>query len=362
MGFGDLGELVGFLQGKKLLSSLKAKLRACSAGVCQDTAVLSHGGDDAYRGHHRSSVSARRDCGGACRGVGCSKAHARTCSEWDHRGHGWDTVQGTQGCLRGGNAAVEQDCERLCGDTVTANCTRDTAVVMSVGTQLRQGSWGHSHAEVCTRDTATLMPLGTQQQQGSCEGYRHRDARRDEITVGCMRGTAMARGPHSDRCQVSPPPEDTQPSSPSSRRAHLGVPLVVVLLGADPAAHQVVAHRVGQREVIIAGGGDVAVLDEGEVEVAIEALAHLGHVAQPRDAPHADLLPTLPIAQRCRHPAGSAPPALPLPPRLPGPGPGQGRGRRACASSARHKAGPAPLPGRAEGRGRAAGDRPGLGL
>lgn len=171
-----------------------------------------------------------------------------------------------------------------------------------------------------------------------------------------MRGTATAKDSHSDSCQVSPLSQDTQPPSPSSRRAHLGVPLVVVLLGADPAAHQVVAHRVGQREVIIAGGGDVAVLDEGEVEVAIEALAHLGHVAQPRDAPHADLLPTLAIAQRCRHPAAAAPPALPLP------GPGPGRGRRACASSARHEAGPAPLPGRAEGSGRAAGDRHGLGL
>lgn len=74
MGFGDLGELVCFLQGKKLLSSLKAELGACSAGVCQDTAVLSHGGDDAHRGHHRSSASAGRDCGGARRGAGCSKA------------------------------------------------------------------------------------------------------------------------------------------------------------------------------------------------------------------------------------------------------------------------------------------------
>lgn len=56
--------------------------------------MLSHGGDDAHRGHHHSSVSAGRDCGGACRGAGSSKAHARTCSGWDHRGHGCDKVQG----------------------------------------------------------------------------------------------------------------------------------------------------------------------------------------------------------------------------------------------------------------------------
>lgn len=56
--------------------------------------MQSHGGDDAHRGHHSSSVSAGRDRGGACRGAGSSKAHARTCSEWHHRRHGCDEVQG----------------------------------------------------------------------------------------------------------------------------------------------------------------------------------------------------------------------------------------------------------------------------
>lgn len=134
-----------------------------------------------------------------------------------------------------------------------------------------------------------------------------------------------------------------------------------MLLGADPAAHQVVAHRVGQREVVIAGGGDVAVLDEGEVEMAIEALAHLGHVPQPRDAPHADLLPTVPVAQRRRHPAAAAaaPPAPPLPPPQPGwgragaaapapPPPAARRGRQRCRGGPR-------------GTGRATGDCGGRG-
>lgn len=63
------------------------------------------------------------------------------------------------------------------------------------------------------------------------------------------------------------------------RAAHLGVPLVVVLLRADPAAHQVVAHRVCQRKEVVAGRGHIAVLNQREVQVPVEALPHLGHVA-----------------------------------------------------------------------------------
>ena len=82
---------------------------------------------------------------------------------------------------------------------------------------------------------------------------------------------------------------------------HLGVALVVVLLRADPAAHQVVAHRVSQREEVVAGRGHIAVLDQCEVQVPIEALPHLGHVSQPRNAAHTDLLPLLAVSQRLRH-------------------------------------------------------------
>lgn len=85
------------------------------------------------------------------------------------------------------------------------------------------------------------------------------------------------------------------------RAAHLGVPLVVVLLRADPAAHQVVAHRVCQRKEVVAGRGHIAVLNQREVQVPVEALPHLGHVAQPREATHADLLLPLAVRQWLRH-------------------------------------------------------------
>lgn len=105
--------------------------------------MLSHGGDDAHRGHHRGSVSAGRDRGGACRGAGSSKAHARTCSERDHRGQGCDKVQGDTVMKV---SEGEQSCSkvhwnrtaRVYGDTVMVNCTRDMAVMMSVGTRAWQ--------------------------------------------------------------------------------------------------------------------------------------------------------------------------------------------------------------------------------
>lgn len=56
--------------------------------------VLRCGGDDAHRGHYHGSVSAEHGHGEACRGVGSSKAHVRTCSQGVHRGHGCDKAQG----------------------------------------------------------------------------------------------------------------------------------------------------------------------------------------------------------------------------------------------------------------------------
>lgn len=70
-------------------------------------------------------------------------AAARTCSEWDHRGHGCDKVQGdtVMRVSEGGQRCSKVQWNRtaeVCGDTVMANCTRDMAVVMSVGTQAWQ--------------------------------------------------------------------------------------------------------------------------------------------------------------------------------------------------------------------------------
>lgn len=83
--------------------------------------------------------------------------------------------------------------------------------------------------------------------------------------------------------------------------SHLGVFLVVVLLRADPAAHQVITHGVRQGEVVITRRGHVPVLHQREVQVPVEALLDLGHVSKPRDTAHADLLALLVVAQRLGH-------------------------------------------------------------
>lgn len=82
---------------------------------------------------------------------------------------------------------------------------------------------------------------------------------------------------------------------------YLGVLLVVVLLGADPAAHQVVPHSVSQGEVVVPGRGDIPVLDQGEVQVTVKVPLDPRNVFEPRDATHANLFPLLLVAERRRH-------------------------------------------------------------
>lgn len=83
--------------------------------------------------------------------------------------------------------------------------------------------------------------------------------------------------------------------------SYLRVLLVVVLLGSDPATHQVVPDSVGQGEVVVPGRRYVPVLHQGEVEVSVKAPFDLRDVPEPRDAPHTDLLPLLLVGQRRRH-------------------------------------------------------------
>lgn len=88
---------------------------------------------------------------------------------------------------------------------------------------------------------------------------------------------------------------------------YLRVGFIVKLLRSDPPAHQVIPHGVCQGKVIVPGRGDVPVLYQGEVQVAVEALLQLRHVLHLHDAPDADLLALLLVGQRRRHGApGSA--------------------------------------------------------
>lgn len=52
--------------------------------------------------------------------------------------------------------------------------------------------------------------------------------------------------------------------------AYLGVFLVVVLLRPDPSANQMVAHGVGQGEVVVPFGRHISVLYERKVEMAVK--------------------------------------------------------------------------------------------
>lgn len=55
-------------------------------------------------------------------------------------------------------------------------------------------------------------------------------------------------------------------------RTHLGIFLIIVLLGSDPPANQVVTHRVGEGKVVIPSGGHISVLDQCKVEMSVEVL------------------------------------------------------------------------------------------
>jgi hypothetical protein len=85
---------------------------------------------------------------------------------------------------------------------------------------------------------------------------------------------------------------------------YLGTLVVVVLLCTDPAPHQVVAHCVRKGEVVVAGGGHIAVLDQSEVQVTVETLFQLGHILYAHDASDADLPSLLLVGQGLCHGCG----------------------------------------------------------
>ena len=64
-----------------------------------------------------------------------------------------------------------------------------------------------------------------------------------------------------------------------------------------------VLHRVGQGEVVVPLSGDMSVLDDGVVEVPVEALLDVGHILDLGDAAHRDLLPLVLVRDRGAHPA-----------------------------------------------------------
>ena len=66
-------------------------------------------------------------------------------------------------------------------------------------------------------------------------------------------------------------------SREEERKTHLRIMLVVVLLRADPTCDELIEDSMRESEVIVAFSGDIAVLDEREVEMPIERLLDIRH-------------------------------------------------------------------------------------
>lgn len=76
---------------------------------------------------------------------------------------------------------------------------------------------------------------------------------------------------------------------------------MVVLLGSNPARHQVVPHGIREGEIVIPRGRHIPILDQREMEMPIEVFLHRGDVFHIRNASHTDLLALVDIWLQYRH-------------------------------------------------------------
>ena len=79
----------------------------------------------------------------------------------------------------------------------------------------------------------------------------------------------------------------------------LRVRLVPPLLGSNPSRHQMILDSVGQGEIVVPSRRDVPVLDEGVVEVTVEALLDVGHVLDRGNRADGDLLAPIGVGNWC---------------------------------------------------------------
>lgn len=84
-------------------------------------------------------------------------------------------------------------------------------------------------------------------------------------------------------------------------RTYFRIFLIVVLLGPDPPADQVVPHGVGKSKIVIPSGGDISVLDQRKVQVSVKILLQLRNVFDARQASHRDLFSSVMVGQGLRH-------------------------------------------------------------
>ena len=71
---------------------------------------------------------------------------------------------------------------------------------------------------------------------------------------------------------------------------YFGVFLVIVLLGSDPPANQVIAHGVRQGKIIVTLCGNISVFDKREVKVPVKVGFEVCDVLNSGKATHRNLL------------------------------------------------------------------------
>lgn len=73
--------------------------------------------------------------------------------------------------------------------------------------------------------------------------------------------------------------------------SYLWVDVVIVLLGSDPPADQVVSHRVNHRLRVVSRSGHISVLHQCIVDVPAEGTFKVGDILHNGYSSHTDLLP-----------------------------------------------------------------------
>lgn len=84
---------------------------------------------------------------------------------------------------------------------------------------------------------------------------------------------------------------------------YFGIFLIVVLLGSDPPAHQVVTHGVGESKVVIPFGCHISVLDQRKMEMPVESDLQFCDIFHTSKTSHGDLLPFIVVWQWFWHDA-----------------------------------------------------------
>lgn len=79
------------------------------------------------------------------------------------------------------------------------------------------------------------------------------------------------------------------------KNIYLGVLIIVVLLGSNPARDKVVPHGVGQGKVVVSRSSDISIFHQSVMHMTIERPLHLSHIFYCYNTSHRDLLPLVGI-------------------------------------------------------------------